>query len=92
MYKKKNQKISIFDRLLQHIYSQWLIVNKLGSLAGESLGMANDGKRRTGQYIVERVKVIKCFHPRMLTPPMGRVNTNGTLISFAFLVFTKIAF
>ena len=36
---------------------------------GESWGMANDGEWRTGQYLVEGVKVIKCFHPRMLTPP-----------------------
>ena len=43
---------------------------------GESWGMANDGEWRTGQYLVEGVKVIKCFHPRMLTPPMARVNTN----------------
>ena len=43
---------------------------------GESWGMANDGEWRTGQYLVEEVKVIKCFHPRMSTPPMARVNTN----------------
>ena len=43
---------------------------------GESWGMANDGEWRTGQYLVEGVKVIKCFQPRMLTPPMARVNTN----------------
>ena len=42
---------------------------------GESWGMANDGEWRTGQYLVQGVKVIKCFHPRMLTPPMARVNT-----------------
>ena len=42
---------------------------------GESWGMANDGEWRTGRYLVEGVKVIKCFHPRMLTPPMARVNT-----------------
>ena len=44
---------------------------------GESWGSANDGKWRTGQYLVEGVKVIKCFHPRMLTPPMARANTNS---------------
>ena len=33
-----------------------------------ALGMANDGEWRTGQYLVEGVKAIKCFHPRMLTP------------------------
>ena len=38
--------------------------------------MANDGEWRTGQYLVEGVKVIKCFHPRMLTPSMTRVHTN----------------
>ena len=38
--------------------------------------MANDGEWRTGKYLVEGVKVIKCFHPRMLTPHMARVNTN----------------
>ena len=61
---------------------------------GESWGMANDGEWRTGQYLVEGVKDIKCFHFRMLTPPMARVNTNfnGTLVSFVFLVFRKIAF
>ena len=54
---------------------------------------ANDGEWRTVQYLVEGVKVIKCFHPRVLTPPMGRVNTiNGTLVSFTILIFTKIHF
>ena len=43
---------------------------------GESWGMANDGEWRTGQNLVEGVKVFKCFHPRMLTPSMARVNTN----------------
>ena len=43
---------------------------------GESWGMANDGEWRTGQYLVEGVKVIKCFQARMLTPPMAGVNTN----------------
>ena len=52
------------------------------------------GPNFTGQYLVEGVKVIKCFQPRMLTPLMARVKhqLNGTLVSFAFLVFTKIAF
>ena len=35
---------------------------------GESWGMANNGEWRTEQYFVERVTVMKCFHPRMLTP------------------------
>ena len=43
---------------------------------GESRGMANDGEWRTGQYLVEGVKAIKCFHPRMLAPLMAGVNTN----------------
>ena len=43
---------------------------------GESWGMANGGEWQTGQYLVEGVKVIKCFHPRMVTLPMARVNTN----------------
>ena len=43
---------------------------------GESWGMANDGEWRTGQYLEEGVKAIKCFHPRMLTPLMARINTN----------------
>ena len=43
---------------------------------GESWGMANDRKRRTKQYLVEWVKASKCFHPRMLTHLMARVNTN----------------
>ena len=30
---------------------------------GESWGMANDGEWRTGQYLVEGLKAIKCFHP-----------------------------
>ena len=30
--------------------------------------MANDGEWRPGQYLVEGVKVIKCFHPWMLAP------------------------
>ena len=43
---------------------------------GESWGMANDGEWRTGQYLVEGVKAIKCFHPRMLTTLIARENTN----------------
>ena len=35
---------------------------------GESWGMANNGEWQTVQYFVEGVKVIKCFHPQMLTP------------------------
>ena len=49
---------------------------------GESWGMANDGEWRTGQYLIEGVKVIKSFHPRMLTPPMARVNTNLMELSY----------
>ena len=49
---------------------------------GESWGMANDGEWRTGQYLVEGVKVIKCFHPRMLTPPMARANTDSIELSY----------
>ena len=41
---------------------------------GETWGMANDGEWRTVQYFVERVKVIKRFHHKMLTPPVARVN------------------
>ena len=48
---------------------------------GESWGMANDGEWRTGQYLVEGVKVIKCFHSRMLTPPMARANTDSIELS-----------
>ena len=46
--------------------------------------MANDGEWRTGQYLVEGIKVIrpKCFHPRMLTPPMARTNTNSMELSY----------
>ena len=44
--------------------------------------MANDGEWRTGQYLVEGVKVIKCFHPRMLTTPMARANTNSMELSY----------
>ena len=54
----------------------WLPCLRKALPIGESWGMANDGEWRTGQYLVEEVKVIKCFHPRMLTPPMARVNTN----------------
>ena len=45
---------------------------------GESWQMENDGEWRTMQYLANwvHVKVIKCFLPRMLSPPMGRVNTN----------------
>ena len=53
-----------------------------GEKVGESWGMTNDGEWRTGQYLVEGVKVIKCFHPRMLTPPMARVNTNSMELSY----------
>ena len=45
-------------------------------MVGEIWGMANYGEWRTVQYLVEGVKVIKGFHPRMLIPPMARVNTN----------------
>ena len=44
--------------------------------------MANAGEWRTGQYLVEGVKNIKCFHPRILTPPMARVNTNLIELSY----------
>ena len=49
---------------------------------------------RTGQYLVEGIKVIKCFHPRMLNSPYGKSKhqLKGTLISFALLLFTKIDF
>ena len=47
--------------------------------------MANDGEWRTGQYLIEGVKVIKWFHPRMLTPPMARVNTNSIELSYPSL-------
>ena len=48
---------------------------------GESWRMANDGEWRTGQYLVEGAKAIKCFHP-MLTPLMARVNTNSMELSY----------
>ena len=57
------------------IYSQ-LHCSCIPGLGETSWGMANDGEWRTGQYLVEGVKAIKCFHPRMLTPLMARVNTN----------------
>ena len=41
-------------------------------------GVCHRGKLGNGervQYLVEGVKVIKYFHPSMVTP-MGRVNTN----------------
>ena len=28
------------------------------------------------QYLVEGVKVINCFHPKMLAPHKARINTN----------------
>ena len=34
------------------------------------------GNGEQGNILVEGVKAIKCFHPRMLTPLMARVNTN----------------
>ena len=40
----------------------------IGESWGMAGGMANDGEWRTGQYLVEGVNAIKCFHPRMLTP------------------------
>ena len=49
---------------------------------GESWGMANDGEWRTGQYLVEGVKAIKCFHPRMLISLMTRVNSNSMELSY----------
>ena len=55
--------------------SYWGIYRgKLGN--GERSGMANDRECRTVQYLVEGVKVINCFHPRMLAPPKARVITN----------------
>ena len=43
--------------------------------------MGNDGELRTGQYLVEEVKAIKCFHPRMLTPlTQGNYATVGSAI------------
>ena len=32
--------------------------------------------------ILKGVKAIKCFHPRMLTPLMARVNTNQMELSY----------
>ena len=52
---------------------------------GESWGVANDGEWRTGKYLVEGVKVIKCFDPRMLTLPLARVTLtiwNSRIIRF----------
>ena len=48
----------------------YIIANKVG----EIWEMANDGEWRTVQYVVEGVKVINCFHPRMLllTPLYGK--------------------
>ena len=65
-YPPKLLKMMEIMGVLEHEY--WTI--------GESWGMANDGEWRTGQYLVEGVKVIKCFHPRMLTPSMTRVHSN----------------
>ena len=48
--------------------------------------MANDGEWRTGQYLVEGVKAIKCFHPRMLAPLMARVNTINPRLTKPFFV------
>ena len=71
--------------LIKSVHRQWLIEGRLQSTMrlwissngiGESWGMANNGEWRTGQFLVEGVKAIKCFHPRMLTPLMARVNTN----------------
>ena len=39
-------------------------------------GKLGNGEWQTGQYLVEGVKAIKCFQPRMLTSLMARVNTN----------------
>ena len=45
--------------------------------------MANDaGEWQTGQYLVEGVKAIKCFHPRMLISLMARVNSNSMELSY----------
>ena len=49
--------------------------------------MANDGKWQTVQYLLERVKVIKCFHPRMLTLPEACVNTNLIELLYHSLFF-----
>ena len=54
----------------------YMLLEQCAFQIGESWGMANDGEWRTGQYLVEGVKVIKCFHPRMLTPLISRVSTN----------------
>ena len=52
------------------------ICDSRNTYIGESWGMANDREWRTVPYLVEGVKVINCFHPRMLAPPQTRVNTN----------------
>ena len=52
------------------------MVSKDDYSVGESWGMANDGEWRTGQYLVEGVKAIECFHPRMLTPLTLRARVN----------------
>ena len=46
----------------QYVQKAYIIINKVG----ESWGMASDGEWGTVQYVVEGVKVINCFHPRML--------------------------
>ena len=51
-------------------------------ILGESWGMANDREWRTVQYLVEGVKVINCFHPKMLAPPNARVITNYVELSY----------
>ena len=55
--------------------------------------MANNGEWQTVQYFVEGVKVIKCFHPQMLTPlKLSKFKLEGTFVSYTFLIFTKIPF
>ena len=80
------EKRTIFDLLFTSFSHQGRHKNSVRTYltyihihVGESWGMANesDGEWRTGQYLVEGIKVIKCFHPRMLTPPMARTNTNS---------------
>ena len=58
----------------------------------KSWGMANDGEWGTGQYLIEGVKAIKCFQPRMLTPPMATpTQWNSHIIRFLG-IFKKIDF
>ena len=78
MYSQTKQIISFFFPFVLATRQLLISLNKnvqnkmSENIVGECWGMANDGEWRTGQYLVEGVKAIKCFHPRYVNSPYGK--------------------